>query len=119
MDMTRTLPALFAAAVVFSLPATASAQSLPIIIVTPSPGPGVAAPGWGWPGPVAPAYGYGYGTAYGCYTTVGGYPVCSEALAPTYDYATGLFHYPGYGIYPGYGYGYGIGPADGYYAYQP
>jgi hypothetical protein len=53
MDMTRVVPALFAAAV-FALPATASAQWAPsptIIIVNPSPavgnyggwGPGVAA----------------------------------------------------------------------------
>jgi hypothetical protein len=53
MDMTRVLPALFAAAVFVLPPSTASAQWAPssptIIIVNPSPawGPGVAATAWG------------------------------------------------------------------------
>ncbi len=115
MDMTRTLPALFAAAVVFSLPATASAQSsLPIIVVNPSPAfggwdPGVAAPGWGW--------GWnGYATGYYCYPTFD-YSTGWNEFCPGWGYVfgTGLFSYPGYGAYPGYGYG----PAHGYYAYHP
>jgi hypothetical protein len=116
MDMTRALPALFAAAVVLSLPATASAQwspSLPVIIVNPSPfggwGPGLAAPawGWGWPYDCNPTYSYSTGWSY---------PACYGPLTPTYSYATG-WSYPGYGVYPGYGYG--TGPAYGYYGYQP
>ena len=129
MDMTGALPALFAAAVVFSLPATASAQwspSLPIIIVNPSPtfggwGPGMAAPAWGW--------GWnGYATGYGCYPTFD-YSTGWNEFCPGYGYVfgTGLFSYPGYGYdygaygygYGTYGYGYGTAAYGGYYAYQP
>ncbi len=119
MDMTRALPALCAAAVVFSLPTTASAQwpaPLPVIIVNPSPafggwGPGVAATAWSW--------GWnGYATGYACYPTFD-YSTGWNEFCPGsgYVFATGLFSYPGHGVYPGYGYG--TGPAYGYYAYQP
>jgi uncharacterized low-complexity protein len=56
MNMTRIIPALFAAAALFVVPTTASAQWAPsptVIIVNPSPaygggwGPGVATTAWG------------------------------------------------------------------------
>jgi hypothetical protein len=65
MDMTRVVPALFAAAV-FALPATASAQWAPsptIIIVNPSPAVGNYG-GWG-PGVAAAAWGGGCGGGWG------------------------------------------------------
>ena len=88
MDMTRVLPALFAAAV-FALPATASAQWAPsptIIIVNPSPafgnyggwGPGVAATAWGegcgagWGGGCGQGWGGGCGGGGGCGVGWGG-----------------------------------------------
>ena len=65
MDMTRVVPALFAAAV-FALPTTASAQwssSPTIIIVNPSPAIGYG--GWG-PGVAPTAWGGGCGWSGGC-----------------------------------------------------
>jgi hypothetical protein len=137
MDMTRVLPALFAAAVI-ALPATASAQwpsSPTVIIVNPSPAfgnyggwspdvaPGVAAAAWGggcgadWDGGCG--VGWGGGCGGGCVASWGwgGLGLAAGAVVGTVLAAAPYYGgYYGYG-YPYYGSGYGYDSSyggDGY-----
>jgi hypothetical protein len=146
MDLTRVLPALFAAAVV-ALPATASAQwpsSPTVIIVNPSPAfgnyggwgpdvaPGVAAAAWGggcgadWDSGCGAGWGGGCGSGCGASWGWGGLGLAAGAVV-----GTALAAAPYYGGYYGSGYGSGYGypsytaygyssPYDGHgYGYGP
>jgi resuscitation-promoting factor RpfA len=95
MDVTKVVPALFAAVAVAAFPATTSAQwaSSPSVTIIVNP---------------APAYGYGAGYGYGADYGYGG-PVYAPP-APVYPspYAAAGYPYYGYGgpAYGGPGYGY-------------